>query len=68
MVLTRMMFLSDHASVILSIDLLDHHKTPYQWRLNKSLLLDMVTMADVRGGLLHYFQENSTPDSSEMMI
>lgn len=61
-------FMSDHAQVLLSIDLLRQQRTPFQWKLNESLLQDSVTMAEVTTELTHYFSDKRSSDSSVMTI
>uniref|UniRef100_A0A8C5QN92 exodeoxyribonuclease III n=1 Tax=Leptobrachium leishanense TaxID=445787 RepID=A0A8C5QN92_9ANUR len=59
---------SDHAPVLCAIEVLTTPPPQCTWRLNESLLRDVVIRQDIKDNVEHYFAENSTSDVSLPMI
>lgn len=44
------------------------HRPPFHWTLNKTLLQDTVTNAEVRSELSHYFTTNTGPEVTPAVV
>lgn len=60
--------ISDHAPIVLSMDLLNPRPKSSTWRLNSFLLTDPTLLPKIATSLTDYFQLNETPDMDPLMI
>lgn len=60
--------ISDHAPILMELQHEQAHRAPFHWTLNKTLLQDTVTMAEVRSELSHYFTTNTGPEFTPAVV
>uniref|UniRef100_A0A8C5LU48 Reverse transcriptase n=1 Tax=Leptobrachium leishanense TaxID=445787 RepID=A0A8C5LU48_9ANUR len=59
---------SDHAPVLLDLDIPDLPSRHYQWRLNESLLKDVVHRECLSDAIAQYFDENDNGEVSDPIL
>lgn len=62
------MVLSDHNPVFITLTLPTTHGRSNIWRLDNSLLTDLVHIQQITRSLTHYFAENTTEDTSPISV